>query len=94
VFTRTATYGLNPQDAISRPRWLLGRTWGQTSDSLKLESRFDSKVVSQLAAMGHDIEMLGDFDETVGHAGCIIREPSGVLRGGWDPRSDGAVAAF
>jgi oxamate amidohydrolase len=94
VFTRTATYGLNPQDAISRPRWLLGRTWGQTSDSLKLESRFDSKVVSQLAAMGHDIEMLADFDETVGHAGCIIREPSGVLRGGWDPRSDGAVAAF
>jgi len=47
-----------------------------------------------LAAMGHDIEMLADFDETVGHAGCIIREPSGVLRGGWDPRSDGAVAAF
>lgn len=94
VFTRTATYGLNPQDAISRPRWLLGRTWGQTSDSLKLESRFDSKVVSQLAAMGHDIEMLSDFDETVGHAGCIIREPSGVLRGGWDPRSDGSVAAF
>ncbi len=94
VFTRTATYGLNPQDAISRPRWLLGRTWGQTSDSLKLESRFDSKVVSQLTAMGHDIEMLADFDETVGHAGCIIREPSGVLRGGWDPRSDGAVAAF
>ncbi len=38
VFTRTAVYGLDPQDAISRPRWLLGRTWGQTSDTLKLES--------------------------------------------------------
>ena len=94
VFTRTAVYGLDPQDAISRPRWLLGRTWGQTSDSLKLESRFDPSLVKQLKEMGHDVEMLADFDESVGHAGCIIREPSGILRGGWDPRSDGAVASF
>ena len=94
VFTRTAVYGLDPQDAISRPRWLLGRTWGQTSDSLKLESRFDPALVKQLKEMGHDVEMLTDFDESVGHAGCIIREPSGILRGGWDPRSDGAVASF
>ncbi|MCE7506122.1 gamma-glutamyltransferase family protein [Polynucleobacter sp. IMCC30063] len=94
VFTRTAVYGLDPQAAISRPRWLLGRTWGQTSDSLKLESRFDSQVISDLAALGHEIELLNDFDETVGHAGCIMREPSGVLRGGWDPRSDGGVAAY
>jgi gamma-glutamyltranspeptidase/glutathione hydrolase len=94
VFTRTAIYGLNPQDAISRPRWLLGRTWGQTSDTLKLESRFDPAIINQLRQMGHDIEVLTEFDETVGHAGCIIREPSGILQGGWDPRSDGAVASF
>ena len=94
VFTRTAIYGLDPQDAISRPRWLLGRTWGQTNDSLKLESRFDSQIVNQLKTMGHDIEILGAMDETMGHAGCIIRDSSGILRGGWDPRSDGAVAAY
>ena len=94
VFTRTAIYGLDPQDAISRPRWLLGRTWGQTSDTLKLESRFDPALVQQLRDMGHDIEILAELDETVGHAGCIIREPSGILKGGWDPRSDGAVASF
>jgi gamma-glutamyltranspeptidase/glutathione hydrolase len=94
VFTRTATYGLDPQDAISRPRWLLGRTWGQTSDSLKLESRFSPWVAKELHAMGHEIEMLDAFDETVGHAGCIIRDPSGTLHGGWDPRSDGTVSAF
>ncbi|MCF8191150.1 MAG: gamma-glutamyltransferase, partial [Polynucleobacter sp.] len=94
VFTRTATYGLDPQDAISRPRWLLGRTWGQTSDSLKLESRFSPWVTKELHALGHEIEMLDAFDETVGHAGCIIRDPSGTLHGGWDPRSDGAVSAF
>jgi oxamate amidohydrolase len=94
IFTRTAIYGIDPQEAISRPRWLLGRTWGQSSDSLKLESRFDATVVNQLKMMGHETEMLGEMDETVGHAGCIIRNPSGALIGGWDPRSDGAVAAF
>ena len=94
VFTRTAVYGLDPQDAISRPRWLLGRTWGQTSDSLKLESRFSPWVAKHLYELGHEIEMLNAFDETVGHAGCIIRDSSGILRGGWDPRSDGAVSAF
>jgi gamma-glutamyltranspeptidase/glutathione hydrolase len=59
-----------------------------------LEARFDPLVIAELAARGHEIEILSDFDETVGHAGCIIRDPSGVLRGGWDPRSDGGVAAY
>ena len=94
VFTRTAIYGLDPQDAISRPRWLLGRTWGQTSDTLKIESRFSPWIAKHLSGMGHEIELLDSFDETVGHAGCIIRDTSGVLRGGWDPRSDGGVSAF
>ena len=40
------------------------------------------------------VDLKQAFDETVGHAGCIIRDPSGTLRGGWDPRSDGAVSAF
>ena len=35
-----------------------------------------------------------DYDETVGHAGAVIRRPDGVLEGGVDPRSDGVVAAF
>lgn len=94
VFSRVVHYGLDPQEAISRPRWLLGRTWGQTSDTLKLEGRFAPAVVDELRQRGHDVEIIGDLDETVGHAGCIVREANGVLKGGFDPRSDGAVAAF
>jgi gamma-glutamyltranspeptidase/glutathione hydrolase len=94
IFSRVVHYGLDPQDAISRPRWLLGRTWGQTSDTLKLESRFPSAVTDELSRRGHDVEIIGALDETVGHAGCIIREPNGILKGGWDPRSDGAVVAY
>ena len=94
IYSRVALRRQDPQVAVSAPRWLLGRTWGQASDSLKLESRFDAAVVRDLAARGHEIEILRAFDETVGHAGCIVRHADGALSGGADPRSDGAVAAF
>ncbi|TDV05481.1 gamma-glutamyltransferase family protein [Paraburkholderia caballeronis] len=94
VFTRTAVHGLNPQDAVNAPRWLLGRTWGQSSDTLKLESRFPAETVEELRRRGHTVELLGAYDEACGHAGCLIRHPDGSLEGGFDLRSDGGVAAF
>ena len=94
VFSRIVGYGMTPQQAVSAPRWLLGRTWGQVSETLKLESRFPAEVIARLKAMGHDTEVLTEYAETVGHAGAIVRHPNGVLEGGADPRSDGSVAAF
>ena len=94
VFTRYASFGMNPQEAVSAPRWLLGRTWGQVSDSLKLEARFPPEVVQALRRYGHEVEVLQAWDETMGHAGAIVRHANGVLEGGADPRSDGVVAAF
>jgi gamma-glutamyltranspeptidase len=94
VFTRAIVFGMGVQAAVSAPRWLLGRTWGQTTDSLKLEARFPSELVEALRARGHAVEVLGAFDETMGHAGAIIRNADGILEGGADPRSDGGVAAF
>ncbi|MDP2707851.1 MAG: gamma-glutamyltransferase, partial [Burkholderiales bacterium] len=76
------------------PRWLLGRTWGQASDTLKLEARFSAEVVAALRRFGHEVEVLQDYDEAMGHAGAVIRHPNGVLEGGADPRGDGMVAAF
>jgi len=94
VFTRYAVYGQPMQMAITAPRWLLGRTWGEDSDSLKLESRFSVETQAKLRALGHDVEMIPEFDELVGHAAGIARPASGVLEGASDPRSDGGVAAF
>jgi oxamate amidohydrolase len=94
VFTRTAVFGMNPQDAIAAPRWLLGRTWGQASDTLKLEARFPRAVIDELRRLGHEVEVMADYDEVVGHAGAILRHASGTLEGGADPRSDGAVASY
>lgn len=94
VFTRAMVYGQSLQQAVSAPRWLLGRTWGQPSDTLKLEARFSKEIVDSLRHRGHEIEMLQEFDEAVGHAGAIVRYPDGVLEGASDPRSDGGVASF
>ena len=94
VFTRVGAFGMTPQDAIAAPRWLLGRTWGNPSDTLKLESRFDAAVFAGLRARGHEVESLGEFDESVGHAGALIRTKDGALMGGFDPRSDGGVVGF
>lgn len=94
VFNRVARCGLRPQAAIELPRWLLGRTWGLPSDTLKLESRFPTATFDALRSMGHDVEMLADWDESVGHAGALLRQPDGLLIGGFDPRSNGGVAAF
>jgi gamma-glutamyltranspeptidase len=94
VFTRIALYGIHPQEAISAPRWLLGRTWGRSSETLKLEGRFPQELFDELRSRGHDVEWIGEMDETVGHAGALIRHSDGTMIGGHDPRSDGAVAGF
>ena len=94
VFTRHVVFGQPLQTAVTAPRWLLGRTWGQSTDTLKLEQRFPPSVVEALAARGHDVEVLLPFDETMGHAGALVRHPDGMLEGASDPRSDGGVAGY
>jgi gamma-glutamyltranspeptidase/glutathione hydrolase len=94
IFSRYASYGVPLQEAIARPRWLLGRTWGETSTSLKIEDRFAPDVIAKLRAAGHDVEMMAPFTATMGHAGAIVRHPDGVLEGATDPRSDGMVASW
>jgi gamma-glutamyltranspeptidase/glutathione hydrolase len=94
VFSRAIWFNQPLQQAVSAPRWLLGRTWGQSSDTLKLESRFPAATVDDLKRRGHDVELLGAYDEAVGHAGAIIRDDDGVLEGAADPRSDGCVAGY
>jgi gamma-glutamyltranspeptidase len=94
VFSRAVWFKQPLQQAVSAPRWLLGRTWGRSSDTLKLESRFPAATVGDLKQRGHEVELLGAYDETTGHAGAIVRQANGVLEGAADPRSDGCVAGY
>ena len=94
IFSRYAWLGMELQQAITAPRWLLGRTWGEQSTTLKLENRFDEELLENLAGAGHDVERVEPFSSMMGHAGAIVRHPNGVLEAAADPRSDGSVAGY
>ncbi len=93
LFTRYADLGEPIGQAVDAPRWLLGRTWGSTSTSLKMESRFDSSIVSGLARLGHDVEEIGQpYSDGLGHAGMLVKHPrDGRVEAMHDPRSDGGA---
>ena len=93
LFTRFARHGLPLAEAIARPRWLLGRTWGEHSTSLKLEQGFPPLLYRQLAAAGHAVEVVPPCNAMMGHAGAVLRTASGRLEGASDPRCDGMAAA-
>ena len=94
IFSRYAMFGHGLQAAVTAPRWLLGKTWGEETMTLKLESRFDPRLVAQLREAGHNVELLPAFTSTMGHAGAIVLHADGTFAGATDPRSDGAVAGF
>lgn len=93
LFTRIVDLNMGLQRAITAPRWLLGRSWGQSSNSLKLEEGFDPDLIEALRAAGHDVEMIPAYSDLVGHAGGIITHPNGLMEAACDPRSDGAALA-
>ena len=94
LFSRYARFGGDLQAAISAPRWLLGRTWGDQSTTLKIEDGFAPELYEALSAAGHDVERVGPITPMMGHAGAIVRHPDGGFEGATDPRSDGEAAAW
>jgi gamma-glutamyltranspeptidase/glutathione hydrolase len=93
VFTRYAQFRQSLPEALDRPRWVLGRTWGAPRTALRLEPRFDERLVEALAAAGHDIDLLSEpRSDVMGHAGAVVLHPNGTCEGGHDPRADGGAA--
>lgn len=94
VFARHVLHGQSLQESITAPRWLLGRTWGRDVTNLRVESRFSEELIRALRSAGHDVEVVGAFEEVMGHAGALVGHPDGLLEGAADPRSDGMASGF
>jgi len=93
LFTRHVAFREPLAEALDRPRWVLGKTWGQPRNALRLESRFDGNLVDALIAAGHDVEVLDDpYSDVMGHAGAAVLHPDGTCEGAHDPRADGGAA--
>lgn len=93
LYTRYARCGQPLARAIDAPRWRFGQTRAEPKPTLKMEPRFDPSVVSALERMGHEIVTFErPYADETGHAGMIVRHPSGRIEGVHDPRADGSAA--
>ena len=81
--------GKTIEQSIASPRWLLGRTWGDSDYGLKIEEDLDPKIVAALRNRGHEFTILPSRNETMGHAGMIKDDVALGLTAASDPRSDG-----
>ena len=94
IFTRYL-FGDEPGDAIDRPRWRWGRTWGRdqavtpasrwrTASTPTCSRRSKAPATSSRCSTQ-------PYSHAMGHAGMIVRRPDGRFLGASDPRSDGAA---
>lgn len=89
VMTNTLDYLLNPQAALNMPRW----QW-IGGKKVHVEPGFPSYLVQALQRKGHEIEVMPDGG-SFGRGQIIWRNPeTGVLAGGTESRTDGAVAVW
>ncbi|MGE8498812.1 MAG: gamma-glutamyltransferase family protein [Pseudomonas sp.] len=75
--------------ALRMPRFLLGRSFFDSTDNLKLEADVDGAVREHLAAMGHDVEVIPRLSPFTGQAGVIAIETDGRRFAMHDPRGQG-----
>jgi gamma-glutamyltranspeptidase/glutathione hydrolase len=93
LFTRHVLYRQPLNQALDRPRWLVGQTWGSPHGSLIVEGRIDGNLIDRLLGAGHDVTPLSEpYVEMMGHAGAVVLHPDGTLEGGHDARADGGAA--
>ncbi|KUJ75583.1 gamma-glutamyltransferase [Thiomicrospira sp. XS5] len=76
--------------AIAEDRWLLGRTWGDQQNDLKLEAGLAERLGDSLQQLGHQLQTVPSLSEKMGHAGAIVLSGDGQVDSASDPRSDGA----
>jgi gamma-glutamyltranspeptidase/glutathione hydrolase len=91
VLTNLLDYGMDPQEAIERPRFVIGTfTPGEPEDTVHLERRIAPAVAEALRRLGHPVKAAPDFFVRTGHAHAITLH-EGTMFGGADPRGDGVA---
>ena len=94
VLTNLLDHGMDMQEAIERPRFLIGAFLpDDPADAIYVESRVGSRVLGGLARKGHPVKAGSEFLNRVGHAHGIAFV-DGTLQGGADPRGDGMAVGF
>ncbi|WP_234704275.1 gamma-glutamyltransferase family protein [Rhizobium nepotum] len=91
LLSRLIDHGFDTLSALSAPRFLLGRTFSDTRDNLKIEAPAGDSVIEKLHAMGHETIAIPALSALAGQAGVIRLNSDGWIDGAHDPRSDGCA---
>ncbi|WP_407311634.1 gamma-glutamyltransferase family protein [Pseudomonas sp. nanlin1] len=75
--------------ALETPRFLLGRSFFDSTDNLKLEADIDPASAAGLANLGHVVELIPARSPMTGHAGVIHIDAHGLRSAQHDPRGEG-----
>lgn len=92
LLARVINHAMSPATALATPRFLLGRTFSNSHDNLKLEHDAGEEVFADLAARGHELAALPPQSPIAGQAGLVLLE-DGAATGAHDPRGDGIALA-
>jgi gamma-glutamyltranspeptidase/glutathione hydrolase len=84
-------HGLDPFEALSAPRFLLGKTFSDSADTLKIEENIGKEAIAALQRLGHEVSGIDALSPLGGQAGVIRLHADGSMVGAHDPRSDGGA---
>lgn len=95
VFLNVAVFGMDPQQAISAPRFI-SLNWPNSfapheyfPGLIELEASVYDACGERLKAMGYQVNRLDEWDNKFGAVCAIIKDPgTGTLIGGADPREE------
>lgn len=88
LLTRLIDYAQSPAEALAGPRFLLGQTFSDSRDSLKLEADVGEATMARLAALGHELAPIPTQSRLAGQAGVIALTGEGPVAA-HDPRGEG-----
>jgi len=84
-----ADQDMNIQQAMEAPRFTKLTASGC---DVNIENRVEPEVRQELTARGHDLQVLGDYSQTVGGGQAVLHDSAANINyGASDPRKDGAA---
>jgi gamma-glutamyltranspeptidase / glutathione hydrolase len=98
VLVNLLDFGMDPQEAVERPRVIQGRfRHNDPVDRLRVEARVPARTVANLRRRGHLVEVVAARAHVMGHAHVLTVRRDGVgpvVAGGADPRGDGLALGY
>lgn len=88
VLLSTIIEGLNPQDALNKPRW----QW-VGDKTIEFEDSYDKDIINRLNDIGHNTIIKKD-SSTFGRGQIIWKNDANIYCGGCDPRTDSNIAIW